>query len=541
MKRNGMCPACFIKMLLTPGKRTATLDLGEKYDNGVALTPPMGWASWNTFRNNIDENLIYDTAQAMVEKGLKDAGYTFVNLDDCWQSNMRDENGEMQGDLVRFRHGIPALVQKINDLGLKVGIYSSNGTLTCEDLPASLNNEERDAMTFAKWGIEYFKYDFCHNKKVSQYAPLVYAINIAPLGEDESQVIPCTQAKLEGLAKFMPDDKLDGGYYISGLDKARGKAVFDNVFAENDGEYILTICVKKKGWYQKTLVVKVNGKNYIYDFPEQKWFNLTARFQQVITLKKGINTIELANPVACKADSAALQYYKMGQALKKATKKVAMDNNQEEKPITFSVCEWGFNKPYKWGAKVGNLWRTTPDIRPIWPWIVILYKHTSNLYEYSGVGGWNDPDMLEVGNGKLTYEQNKSHFSIWCMLTSPLILGNDLRTIKQDVLDIVTNKNMIAIDQDALGKQAKCLKRGRVDVLVKPLTGDRYAICFFNKSKGAKSASFNLEKAVNDSYVAMNKKATYNLTEQWTGEKLSTNGKIKVKVNGYGVKVFVIE
>lgn len=540
MKRNGMCPACYLKMLFTPGKRTATLDLGEKYDNGVALTPPMGWASWNTFRNNIDEDLILDTAKAMVEKGLKDAGYVYVNMDDCWQSNMRDENGEMQGDMVRFRHGIPALVNKINDLGLKVGTYSSNGTLTCEDLPASLNNEERDAMTFAKWGIEYFKYDFCHNEKMSSYAPLVYAISVAPQGEAESQVIPCKHAKLDGLAKFMPDEKLEGGYYISGLDKARGTAVFDNVYADEDGEYVLTLYIKKKGWYKKTLVVKVNGKNYIYDFPEQKWFNVTARFQQTVVLKKGINTVELSNPVACRADSSALQYYKMGQALKKATAKVAADSGQKEKPIVFSICEWGFNKPYKWGAKAGNLWRTTPDIRPIWPWIVILYKHTSKLWKYSSVGAWNDPDMLEVGNGKLTYDQNKSHFSVWCMLNAPLILGNDLRNVKQDVIDIITNKNMIAINQDALGKQAKPVKRGLVDVLAKPLAGGKTAICFFNKSRGKKSQSINLQKLVDDEYVAMKKKDKYTLTEQWTGEKIETDGKVKVKLNSYEVLVYVV-
>ena len=112
MKRNGMCPACYLKMLLTPGKREAKLDIGEKYDNGVALTPPMGWASWNTFKNNIDEDLIYDTGKAMVEKGLLDAGYKFINLDDNWHSNMRDENGNLQGDLVRFKNGISSLVTK---------------------------------------------------------------------------------------------------------------------------------------------------------------------------------------------------------------------------------------------------------------------------------------------------------------------------------------------------------------------------------------------------------------------------------------------
>ncbi len=541
MKRNGMCPACYIKMLLTPRKRTAKLDIGKKYDNGVALTPPMGWASWNTFKNNIDEDLIYDTGKAMLEKGLLDAGYKFINLDDNWHSNLRDENSNLQGDLVRFKNGIPSLVAKLNDLGLKVGIYSSNGTLTCENLPASLHNEEKDALNFAKWGIEYFKYDFCHNEQYSRYAPLVYALEIVKVGEKKGIVVNCKDAKLEGLAKFMPNKNLDGGYYISGLDKARGIATFDSISVDDEGEYVLTVCVKKKGWYNKTLVANVNGVNYIYELPHQKFFNLTARFQQIVHLNKGVNKIQLSNPVTCRADSSALQYYKMGQALKNATKKVALESGEEEKPITFSICEWGLNKPYKWGAKAGNLWRTTPDINPNWHWIVMLYKHTAKLYKYAGVGGWNDPDMLEVGNGKLTYDQNKSHFSAWCMLCAPLILGNDLRSIKQDVLDIVTNKNMIAINQDELGKQAKIIKRSNgVDILAKPLSGDRTAICVFNKRKGNKKITVDMQKIVDDKYVAMNHKNEYILTEQWTGEIVKTNRKFSASLNSYETKVYVV-
>ncbi len=540
MKRNGMCPACYLKMLLTPGKRTAKLDLGEKYGNGVALTPPMGWASWNTFKNTIDEDLILDTGKAMVEKGLLDAGYKYINIDDNWHSNMRDENGNLQGDLVKFKSGIPYLVSRLNDLGLKVGIYSSNGTLTCENLPASLHNEEKDALNFARWGIEYFKYDFCHNEQYSRYAPLVYALEIVPLGEKSGRTILCKDAKLEGLAKFMPEKKVEGGYYISGLDKARGIASFDNIYIDEEGEYVLTLCIKKKGWYNKMLVAKVNGVNHIYEFPHQKFWNTTARFQQVVRLKKGMNRIELSNPVTCRADSAALQYYKMGQALKKATARVAKENNEEVKPITFSICEWGLNKPYKWGAKAGNLWRTTPDINPCWKWIIMLYRHTAKLHEYSSIGAWNDPDMLEVGNGKLTYEQNKSHFSLWCMMNAPLILGNDLRCIKQDVLDIVTNKNLISINQDPLGKQAKLMKKGSIDILAKPLSSNRTAICLFNSKKGKKQASVDLQTLVNDKYVQMNHKNSYTLTEQWTGETVETNGKFKTELDGYSVKVYIV-
>ena len=171
----------------------------------------------------------------------------------------------------------------------------------------------------------------------------------------------------------------------------------------------------------------------------------------------------------------------------------------------------------------------------------MLYKHTAKLYKYAGVGGWNDPDMLEVGNGKLTYDQNKSHFSAWCMLCAPLILGNDLRSIKQDVLDIVTNKNMIAINQDELGKQAKVIKRSNgVDILAKPLSGDRTAICVFNKRKGNKKITVDMQKIVDDKYVAMNHKNEYILTEQWTGEIVKTNRKFSASLNSYETKVYVV-
>lgn len=153
--------------------------------------------------------------------------------------------------------------------------------------------------------------------------------------------------------------------------------------------------------------------------------------------------------------------YPYGQGSSKATAKVAKERKQKEKPIVFSICEWGWGKPYNWGAKAGNLWRTTPDIRPWWWWIKLIYEHTVKLYKYASKGHYNDPDMLEVGNGKLSYNQNVSHFSLWCMMNAPLILGNDLRNMSDQVKSIVTNRNMIAINQDSLAKQAKRVKKAQ--------------------------------------------------------------------------------
>lgn len=537
MKRNGMCPICFVKRFFNVPSKVSEVYPADFYGNGAALTPPMGWSSWNTFRNRIDENLIYDTAVAMKEKGLVDAGYRFVNIDDNWVDNARDDEGRIQADKLTFPSGIPALVEKVNAMGISLGVYSSNGTATCEDLTASLYHEWTDAYTFAKWGVEYFKYDFCHNIPLSEYAPLVYAVTISKNGIGITY--DCKEAELSGLARYMKKKGFDGKY-VSGLDRREGAMTFGNIEVEEDGVYNVTVHIVKHGQYEKCLMLEANGiEREVLIFPSQKRFNMTAKFTVSMRLKKGKNTLKLFNPIGTRADSAMLQYINMGRQLKKATEKVARDAGKPEKPITFSICEWGFNQPYKWGRYAGNLWRTTPDIRPIWPWIKILYNHTVKLYKYAGVGGWNDPDMLEVGNGKLTFEQNRSHFALWCMMCAPLILGNDLRNISDDVLKIVKNPDLIAINQDALGVPAKRVVKGTVDVLVKPLADGSVAVCAFNKG-GKKKYNLNLKKVLSDEYARCKKTENFVATNLWDKSETTTNGVISVSVNKHDSAVFIV-
>lgn len=524
MKRNGMCPICYLRNALFGAKRVADVPETPDYDNGVRKTPLMGWSSWNTFRGNITEDLIYDTAKAMVDEGLADAGYRYVNVDDCWQSNNRDEDGNLVGDYINFASGMPALVNKVNALGLKLGLYSSNGTLTCEDLPASLGRENTDAYTLAKWGVEYFKYDYCHNIPLPVYAPLVYGITVAPVGSKNGTFYSCSNGIVSGLARFMNCSHVEGGRYVSGLDAGKGALTFNNISVEEDGKYALTVNIFKKGKYEKYLVVEVGGETHEIEFPSQKHYNYTARFQTVVTLKKGVNTVKLYNPVANKQDSTILLYRRMANALKSATAKVAKENGTDNKPILFSICEWGFNKPYEWGRTAGNMWRTTPDIRPIWIWIKIIYAHNVKLYKYSRPGHFNDPDMLEVGNGKLTRNQNESHFALWCFMNAPLVLGNDLRKMPASVKEIVTNKGLIAINQDEAGKQAKRVKHGLADVLAKPLADGSTAVCFFNKIGGKKKVRFDLAKLKSDDYVNAKFGDTITLTE--VAGKVSVNGTI---------------
>ena len=528
------------------------IDLGEDYNNGTALTPPMGWSSWNTFHNRISESLIYEVAEAMQKSGLLDAGYQYVNIDDCWQSSSRDANGRFQSDFVTFPSGIPALVQRVNALGLKLGIYSSNGTLTCEDLPASLGYEEVDAQTFAEWGVEYFKYDFCHHKWLPFRAPCIEKIAVGALGSGRETVYEAEDAVLEGNATIVEYEKMETGKYISGLSYAAGAVIFPNVIAEDDGPHALTLCIRKKSHSEKFCVVEVNGEFACDTIVPPTWaVTKEGRHQLIVNLKRGVNSIKIHNPIASRFDSAAYQYEKMGEALRKATKDYAAAAGVPEKKIVYSICEWGLNLSWRWGRKAGNLWRTTPDIKPYWPWIVTIYEHNVRLHKHAGPGAWNDPDMLEVGNGGLSYEENRSHFSLWCMMAAPLILGNDVRSfIKSDgtvdtnntTLQIVTNKDMIAVNQDPLGIQCRRIATNLVqDTLVKPLTGGEVAVCFFNKSSETKPFSLRLNAVAAKDFVDLPFAESYEVTDLWSKQQGAVADELRCNVAPHGVKVYRIK
>lgn len=498
-------------------KITMNIPKGEFYQGGDAKTPPMGWSSWNTFRNHIDENLILETADALVKTGLADAGYKYINLDDCWHSSLRDNNGRLQGDLVRFSSGIDTLSEKIRSKGLKIGLYSSNGDFTCEDLPASLGNEKIDAETFAEWGIEYFKYDFCHNIKIPSAAPLINGIEIKQ--GDNVTCISAGEAKLSGLAKLETDRKLKNRHYISLLGHGKGNAVFEYE-ASADGECDMTLCIKKCGRFKKYIVIQCGNEYYELFIPFTKSWTVDGRYQIKINVKKGKNTLKLFNPVCSRADSSYIQYKRMGEALRKAS----------DGKITYSICEWGRNNPEDWAWNTGNLWRISGDIIPDWRWINHIYNMNIKLGEYAGPGHWNDPDMLEVGNGKLTYEENKTHFSLWCMMAAPLILGNDLRKLpdNKNTLEIISNREMIAINQDKLGHQCERYKRTFCfDYLYKKLEGGKYAICIYNKSNSEKVLNF---KVGDKPIIEIENNA--NFKEIWSGNTVKIGSEIEIKPHG---------
>ena len=550
LKGKNICPACIAKKAFA-ATQVHVADV-EKYNNGVALTPPMGWSSWNTFRNAIDEKLIKDTAEAMKKTGLLDAGYKYVNLDDCWQSSMRTADGKLQGDLTRFPRGMKPLIEEINDLGFKVGLYTSNGTGTCEDLPASLYNEAVDADTLAEWGVEYFKYDFCHNEAIPTIAPAIIKITLGKPGEEAFLEMQAEHGIVSKGAKVVADEKVENNYMVSKLCGGLGELLFDTIEVPEDGDYSLTIVFRKGGLKRKFLVCLVNGeKEYDCYFPSSKGFTPDGRLQVVVTLKKGINTLKFYNPVASRMDSAQRQYTNMGRELQRATKEFAEKNGTPEKPICYSICEWGMNQPWKWGTKAGNLWRTTHDIKPFWASMLAIYEMNVRLYKYAQVGAWNDPDMLEVGVGQLNMEENKTHFSLWCMMAAPLILGNDIRkfinpdgTVDENnkVLEILKNKDLIAIDQDKRGIQAKRIFSDVVsDILAKPLENHELAVCLFNKSNKPKEMSISLSKLHSDPFVDLPIKASYEATNLWENETFELKEVIQVTVAPHGVAVYKIK
>ncbi len=546
LKKKGICPRCEIKKALAKTKIHYTKD--EMYNNGTALTPPMGWSSWNAFRQRIDENVILEMAEAVKKTGLADAGYIYINLDDCWHSSMRDENGKLQGDFSTFPHGIKWLVEKINGLGLKAGIYSSNGTLTCESLPGSLYNEQIDAETFAEWGIEYFKYDYCHHELISTKAPYIDSVSIIGNSIKNEIVFKAKDAVLKGDAKLIVED--NNYSYVKGLCSGLGTIEFNNIEVPEDGEYVFTLIMRKHACNGQFCVVTVNGTDkYDLYIAEHKAFSREGRRQIKVNLKAGRNVISITNPVASSMDSAAIQYEKMGRELVNATKKYAQEHNCPEKKILYSICEWGTNKPWKWGGKAGNIWRTTPDIRPFWASVLGIYEFNVKLDEYAQPGAFNDPDMLEVGNGNLTYEENKSHFTLWAMMAAPLILGNDIRdflnadgTVDYDnkVLQILTNKDVISVNQDKLGIQCKRIKTGLKDVLVKPLENNEVAVCFFNKTNLKTEMNCSIADIHNVISVKLPKSEKFVCKELWDKTETIISDKINATVEPHGVKVFRI-
>jgi hypothetical protein len=464
------------------------------------LTPPvMGWSSWNYFRQTINETIILETARALKKSGLADLGYRYVNLDDCWQSSTRDAQGNLQFDLSNFPHG-KKFVTILHQFNLKVGLYSSCGRLTCEDLPASYGYEDRDAKTFVDIGIDYLKYDYCHVKDLQSdeawlpKAPSIESLELTTKDFSKTYQLKASSATLFGKATLQVDGSLKELPYIEGLNYNQGSFSFTEITIP-PGEYIVTIVYRKQKTEERLLLtLDFNDLQKVIHFPTSSGWSMTGREQFMITFKEPITEISAKNPVDDQRSDAILRYRTMHDALKRAIH----DSSSIQKEIVFSACEHGRNQPWLWAPEFAQTYRIFPDITNDWESVMMCYDQAIRVSAYSKEGSYADPDMLEVGNGQLSPNENRAHFSLWCFLSAPLILGNDIRNYEkqptEDSLTVLSNLELIHINQTRPYLPAKRIQHGTIDILVKYLIDGTVALCFLNRSENEELVCFNLNK-----------------------------------------------
>ncbi|MGD0225900.1 MAG: glycoside hydrolase family 27 protein [Terriglobia bacterium] len=308
---------------------------------GIALKPPLGWNTWYGYLCKVTDSDVRAQADWMVQNGMKAVGYEYVNIDDCWQGQ-RDAQG-----VIHSNGNFPdmkALGDYIHGKGLKFGVYSSPGPKTCAGYEGSYGHEEEDARTYAAWGVDFLKYDWCSGGHV-----------------------------------YQPSEMLGA-------------------------------------------------------------------------------------------------YKKMGDALK-----------HTGRPILYSLCQYGLERVWTWGASVGaNMWRTTGDLDYNYDRFSLVGFEQNGLERFAGPGHWNDPDMLLVGLGKITDDESRTQVSLWSLLAAPLIASADLRKISSASLAILSNPEIIAVDQDPAGVQGhRIAQEGPLDIWMKPLADGSKAVGLFNRGEDA--------------------------------------------------------
>ncbi|MFE9405790.1 NPCBM/NEW2 domain-containing protein [Streptomyces sp. NPDC006530] len=369
---------------------SAPVSAAAAADNGLARTPQMGFNNWNSThcRAEFNEAMVEGIADAFISRGLKDVGYTYVNIDDCWALPNRDASGNLVPDPVRFPHGIKAVADYVHAKGLKFGLYSSAGTKTCDTqgFPGGLGHEQQDANLWASWGVDYLKYDNCNNN-----------------GVDAKQ-----------------------------------------------------------------------------------------------------------------------RYRAMGDALKATGR-----------PILYSICEWGSNQPWTWASGTGNSWRTTGDISDSWSSMINIAHQNQPLAPYAGPGGWNDPDMLEVGNGGMTDTEYRTHFSLWSQMAAPLLIGSDLRAPSAATLAILKNTDVIAVDQDPLGRQGTVVSSsGGLVVMSKPLADGGRSVTLTNETTSTRTIATTVDA------LGIGGASSYALKDLWSRATSSTTGAISASVPAHGTVMY---
>ena len=529
-------------------------------------TPPMGWSSRKVFAQDLSQQNLIETVEALVDKGLVLAGYNNINIYDGWQSDCRDEHGNITADFNKFPSGIDTFISNSSALGVNVGLYLSCAVASPAKLVGSQNNEINDALTIAKLGVSRLNYNLSNLSFASVVAPIISGINVQLSSDNiykkssediiklhemciekytnniedncmESDWLNLSKGLGEGSAKIITNKGILGGYLVCNLSKASGRFSI-NYTAEVDGEYDINIVVKSAHGREKLLVVSATENEYkILTEPAHEKGISNYCLNAKLHLTKGENTLTFINPVRSKKDSKILYFNRMATALNKATQSCEAHKNLR---IEYSIDDKGKSKPYLWAKGTCNTWRTTRDITCKWERIKRVYIRNSMLYSFASPDGWNDPDVLEVGNGKLTFTQNKSHFTLWCMMNAPLILSTDVRYISGNLLDVVTNTQMISINQDKLGKQAKVVRKGAIDMIAKPLSGGDVAVCIFNKTAVKGFYNFSLASLIKDAYVHLSKSSSYTAREVWSDREETVTKSLCGSIDKDDVHVFIL-
>lgn len=397
--------------------------------SGICLTPPLGWNSWNCFHGDIDEKKICGAADAMVATGLIDHGWTYINMDEHWQGG-RDAVGNIQSNAKI--PDLKYLVDYIHGKGLKIGLYSSPGPFICGNGLGSWQHEDQDAASYAAWGIDYLKYDLC------SYESLIGMF------------------RGDKYAELLPPDK--GGELRS---LSQEHAVMYLIAYDNDPLALP----------QTDTVVEVVAKSAAFT-AEQARARCKVIEPRINALREEAKKADPRKVDAIDTETEQSPYGKMRASLDKVNR-----------DIVYSICQYGRNSVYKWGAKIGgNTWRTTGDIRPNWKSVESHGFGQLGREPWAGPGHWNDPDMLEVGNGDLTPDENYTHMTLWCMLSAPLIIGCEMPKMSPFIVSLFSNDEALAVNQDALGKQGWRAKQdGQTEVWMKPLADGTLAVAFFNR------------------------------------------------------------
>ncbi len=417
------------------GKDTATLRIigGQT----ICLTPPLGWNSWNCFHRNIDETKIRGAADAMVSTGLIDHGWTYINMDDRWEGQ-RDANGNIQASAMF--PDMKGLSDYIHGKGLKFGLYSSPGPTTCAGAVASYQHEDQDAATYASWNMDYLKYDWCSYGGIADKLRLKAYQGVLPADQEaQFESLTAEGTVLNALRHNFDLSTLPNTDAIKAAETKYANLPIDQVIAD-----------------QKDVRTSVDA--------------LIANAKKAEPDKVG----------AIERDILSEPYAKMRASLDKVNR-----------DIVFSFCQYGRGDVWKWGeATGGNLWRTTGDIGATWKSVESHGFNQNGLEQWAGPGHWNDPDMLEVGNGKLTPDENYTHMTLWCMLSAPLLIGCDMPKMSPFIISLFSNDEVLAVSQDALGKQGWRAKQdGTTEVWMKPLADGSLAVAFFNRGEAAADVS----------------------------------------------------